>query len=613
MYLAYAFYEFRETGELVLPIVGLPARVALLPRPTVASAIAVMVVYGAALGAALYAAIFRRLARQSPLSRVVASIGLFLYTWALVTLRFPRSPAIRKLLPAEHVRVFGQTVFRDRLYVGLIAAIIVAALWATHRFTRFGLATTATNESPKGAVLSGINTDRISTINWAVAAVLSGVAMVLIAPVISLDPLNMSLMIVSALGAALLGGLRSFAWVGLAGFAIGIAQSEIVSFQADWRSLSGIGLQQGVPFLVILLILGLRGNRLPVRGESDAVGLPASPVPRGVFIVGLVLAVVAGAVAAFGSNDWRSAIATSAISCVISLSVVVLTGFVGQISLAPYAFAGVAAFGVPLLHRVGVPFPIAPVAAVVLAMLAGLIVGLPGVKARGMSLAVATLAASVAVERLLFTWDGFAGATGKEIPPPKLFGLDLSVSRPGDPYPRAAFGVAVVVIAVLVGVAVAQLRRGVIGQSWMAVRSNERAAAAAGINVTMVKLTAFALSAGLAGLGGVMLGYQRQTLSTDSFQVFMSLAVLALTYLAGISSVSGAVIAGALAPLGVVTMLSGGDLTKVSPYAFVANGALLVVAAVIAPSGISGAVRAGWKRLMSRRGLTPTTAETGSR
>lgn len=114
------------------------------------------------------------------------------------------------------------------------------------------------------------------------------------------------------------------------------------------------------------------------------------------------------------------------------------------------------------------------------------------------------------------------------------------------------------------------------------------------------KLVAFALSALLAGLGGALLAYQRRTLSADYFGVFVSLAALAVTYLAGVASMSGAVVAGLLTPLGVITVLTSDDLTKVSPYAYVINGALLVLAAIVLPSGITGAVATAFRWLAAR-------------
>jgi len=596
MYLAHAFYEFRETGDLVLPVVGLPARVHLLPRPTVATALVVVLVYAALLGGVVYVAVFRRLSRAPALARVVASIGLFLYLWAMVGLRFPQPPRIRRILPSEAVQVFGHPVFRDRLWAAVVAALVTAALWATFRFSRFGLTTIAAAESRKGAQLSGHDVDRVALLNWMLATVLAAVAIILIAPVNQLDPLNLSLLIVPTLAASLLGGGRSFVAVSAAAFAIGMAQSEIVNLQVSWRAVSGLGLPQGLPFVLILITLLVRGRSLPGRGEATSIRLPSSPEPRHVTPWAVVLGGGAAVLMLVSGPDWRSAIITSSIAVVMSLSVVVLTGYVGQISLAPFAFAGIAAFSLALLSREGVPFPIAPVLAVAVTAAAGIAVGIPATKVRGLHLAIATLGAAVAIEQLLFKWRPFVDAGVDGARPPRLFGLDLGIAARGAAYPRPAFGLLVIVVATAAAVALANLRRGRWGVAWLAVRANERAAAAAGVDVVGAKLAAFAVSSVLAGLAGVLLTYQRQTLTTDNFAVFLSLAALAITYLAGITSVSGAVVAGVLAPLGVGAVVSGQDLVAVSPYSYVVNGALLVGAALVCPDGITGAVLRATRR-----------------
>lgn len=599
MYLAHAFYEFRETGDLVLPVIGLPARVHFVPRPTVGTAAIVITAYAAILGAAVYLLVFRRLAKAPPLARVVASIGVFLYLWAMVGLRFPDPPVIRRILPSRAVDVLGHPVFQDRLWAALIAAAVTAALWAGYRFTRFGLATTAAAESRKGAALTGLDTDRIALANWMLATVLAGVAIVIIAPVSQLDPLQLSLLIVPTLAACLLGGGRSFVLVASAAFAIGMVQSEIVNLQVSWPSVSGLGLPQGLPFVVILVALAARGRSLPDRSDAAAIRLPASPTPRHVTVTALIIGGLAAVAMLTTGPDWRSAIITSAIATTISLSVVVLTGYVGQISLAPFAFAGVAAFGLARLSQWGVPFPIAPALAVVGSAAVGLVVAIPATKVRGMHLAIATLGAAVAIEQLLFKWRPFVDAGVEGASGPRLFGLDLGIAARGDAYPRAAFGLFAVVVATGAAVGLANLRRGRTGVAWLAVRSNERAAASAGIDVVGAKRSAFMLSSVLAGIGGVLLTYQRQTLTTDSFAVFLSLAALAMTYLAGIASIGGAVLAGVLAPLGVLAVVSGQDLVRVSPYSFVVNGAALVAVALLYPDGLVGAATRLRGRLVS--------------
>ncbi len=610
-FLAFAFYEFRETGELVLPIVGVTNRIPLVPRPTVATALLVIVVYGALLGLLLHTLVFRRLQRAPSLARVVASIGLFLYVWSVVGLEWPVAPDIRPLLPRDNVVILDRLVGVDRLALAGLVVVATVLLWLVSTRTRFGTSTTAAAENRKGAVLLGINPSRLAAWNWMLATASAGLVMVLAAQIISLDPLNNSLLIVPAVAAALIGGFRSYPLVALAGLGIGMLQSLLLSIQADVDWLPDIGLQQGLPFLIIVVVMALRGDSLPTRGALREGRFPVAPEPRWVLPVTIALVAAASAALLWGASDLRAAVITSSIFALFALSVIVLTGFVGQISLASYAFAGVAAFTMVRFTDAGVPFPIAPGLAVVLTCGLGVLVGIPAVKVRGLNLAIVTLGAAVAIGELLFKWEWFVGSiTSTEVPEPGVGPLDLGISAPGDAYPRAAFGLMCLVVVAVAGLAVANLRRSRTGLRWLAVRANEQAAAAAGIDVGWAKLTAFSVSATLAGAAGTLLAYQRASIAADSFGVFNSLSLLALTFLAGIAVMSGGVVAGVLAPVGVLAIVLGQDVGKPSPYQFAISGILLVLVTVLYPDGITGLVRAGWHRLRStrRRGTVPATA-----
>jgi branched-chain amino acid transport system permease protein len=591
-FLAFSFYEFRETGQVVLPWPALPNRFDLVPRPTVATAETVYVVYGALLGLVLYLLVIRPLRRSPPLGRVVASIGLFLYFWAIVGLEWTITPDVRPILPRDNVAVLGRFVGVDRLLLGAMAAALAAALWFLATRTRFGLASTAAADDARGAALSGLDANRLAAANWMIATSSAGLAIICGAQVVPLDALNNSLLVVPALAAALLAGFRSYPLVAAAGLAIGMVQSELLNLQTDLTWLPRIGLQQGLPFLIILVVVALRGAPAPGRGEQAVGRFPAAPEARHPFALGWLAFAAAVFLALTGASDVRSALITTSIFAVLALSVVVLTGFVGQISLASYAFAGVAAFVMVKLHDAGVPFPLSPVLAALVTCGLGALVGLPAVRVRGLSLTIVTLGAAVAIQELLFRWEWFVGSvTGTPVPEPTLAGADLSIRAAGEDFPRTAFTLLCVGVLLACGLGVVQLRRGRTGLAWLAVRANERAAAAAGVDVAGAKLTAFAVSAFLAGIGGCLIAYQRLTVSADTFGVFNSLSLLALTYLAGIAAVSGGVVAGVLAPVGLLAILAGQDVGQPSPYQFAISGLALVAVAVSYPDGLTGGLR----------------------
>ena len=576
--------------------------------PTVATALVVCLALSAVLGLLVHGLIFRPLRKSPALGRAVASLGLLLYLQAVVDLRFHTRGAtafsIKSILPTGSVRVLGVVVFTDRFALAALAVGLTLALALLYRYTVFGLATRAAAESEKGAVLVGRSPDVVAAANWVLGSMLAGIAVILAAPISGLDSSSTLLLVVPALAAALAGRLRSFVLTAAGGLAIGMAQSGILRFATTSAWLPGwiprSGLQQGIPFLVILVLLAVGGTSLPTRGTILDARFQHAPEARRPWLTALVVVVIGTVALLVASSSWRLGLIISMVSAVVCLSFVVVTGLVGQISLAQLAIAGTAGFLTAKLgNELGWGFPVAPVVAISIAGGLGVLAGLPAVRVRGMALAIATLAFATAVEELVFKSTAFSnGVGGISVPRPHLFGLDLGIAARGDAYPNRAFGFLVLAVLAIAIVAIGNLRRSPTGLRWLAVRTNERAAAAAGIDVRQAKLTAFAASAIVAGAGGALLAYQRTELSVQSFVVLQSLALLALTYLAGTGGVGGALLAGALAVGGIVTVATDEAGLGVSQYQYAITGVLLVVVTIAVPDGVVGAIA----RRRGRRG-----------
>lgn len=597
MYVAFAFFEFRETGDLVLPVLGLPARIHLLARPTLASALGMAFVLAVVVGLLVYVLVFRPLRQAPPLAKVVASLGLLIYLQEVVRLRFPVSGASavvrRPVLPDGPVRLLGTTVTENRLLLAALVVAITVVLTLVFRSTRYGLATRAAEENEKGALLLGIAPDRLGAISWATSSVLAALAVILIEPVSGISPTTTSLLVIPALAAALMGRLESFPITAATGLAIGMVQSLILGYvvrpDVTWIPswLPTTGLQAIVPVVVIVAVLVWRGDALPDRSMVSGRRLPPSPEPRHVaaWTVGLV------AIASFGLLTFdataRHALIVSLVFALLALSIVVVTGFTGQISLAQLAFAGIAGFASIRLTDGGVPFPIAMVLAAGLATLVGLAVAVPATRVRGMTLAVATLALAVAIEELVLASESLSGGhAGLAAPRPFVLGIDVGIGATGSSNFRPAFGFVCLGVLALAALVVTNLRRNRTGLRWLAVRANERAAAAAGIDVSRAKLGAFGVSAFLAGLCGVLMAFSVTTLSPTSFLVLGALVAVALTYLAGVSRVGGALLAGAITQSGIATAL--GSDGEANEYVFVVSGVLLIVVAIFLPGGLLG-------------------------
>lgn len=609
MFLAYTYYELRSRSELLLPLpdlaltigdtrLALPGRITVLPEDhffTWGTALAITLTIGALYGLLVWLAVFRPLRHAPPVAKVVASLGVFLYLLAVADQRIGAQGAAvgnrTPILPDDPVHLAGMTIPADRLWLAGLVLLTTLVLSVVFRFSRLGLATRAAAENEKAAILVGLSPERLAGVWWMVAAALAGAGVVLIEPFAGLSPGNTSLLIVPALAAALLGRFSSFWLTTAAGLAIGMIQSEILNLRTEWTWLPELDLGQIIPFVAIIAVMALRGEPLPSRGAIVTGHFPRSPTPRHVALwagAGVALP-IAGLLVL--DSGWRQSIIISATMSVIALSIVVLTGYVGQISLMPMALAGVGAFAMAkFTDDYGIPFPLSPFLAAAVAVVVGLIAGAPAVRVRGMNLAITTLAAAVAIEKLLLQWDWFTGGLGgRKVPPPEFGGHDLGPSAIGDAFPRATFGVLCVLVLVAGAVLVANLRRAPTGLRWLAVRSNERSAAAAGIDVVRVKLTAIAVSSALAGLGGCLFAYGHPSLSVDSFGIFNSLSLLALTYLGGIAAVGGAVLGGLLADGGIVTAATTGD-GAASQTQFALSGVMLIVVAIAYPDGVSGAI-----------------------
>ncbi len=547
MFGAYVFLSLRSDGVLQLPWIVLPHVLRLSSSGMgVVPAAAITLVYGTLLGLVVFLAVYRPLLRAAPLTKVCASVGVMLALQAIAVINFgTTAKSAPSVLPSESI-TFGAVSFpSDRLYLAVIVVVVAVVLSLVYWRTRFGLSTRAGAENETGAALIGISATGIAARNWMIATLLATASGILITPISSVDPTSYTLFVVPALGAVLIGRFQSFWRTAAAGLVLGIVQSELIKLQSVWSWLPRQGLADGVPFIIILITMTLSARRLGARGSTGtlrnpSLGRPSRPVATSLitFVFGAVLLV-----ALHGSL--RAAFMASLITMCMCLSLVVLTGYVGQVSLAQMSFAGVGAFVLShLSQNLGVPFPFSLIVSALAVVPLGVLIGLPALRVRGVNLAVVTLAAAAAMDALVFSNTGFSGGLGgRSVGSPSPFGLDLGISK-GHDYPRIVFGVLLLVIVTFVGYCVARLRTSATGRMLVAVRSNERAAAAVGIRVAPVKLYAFALSSFIAGLGGGLLAYEQGTVSSASFTVQTSLSLLAVAYVAGIGRIAGAVIAG---------------------------------------------------------------------
>jgi branched-chain amino acid transport system permease protein len=281
---------------------------------------------------------------------------------------------------------------------------------------------------------------------------------------------------------------------------------------------------------------------------------------------------------------------------------------VGQISVVQLSLAGVSGFVVShMAVDAGIGFPLAPICGAVAAVLLGELTAISALRVRGVSLAVVTLGAAVAISEFGFlnsTWGG--GNTGSPVPEPHLFGLDLgprSAFRGLDgSLPSPVFGWMALAVTVALCLLVAATRRGNLGQRMLAVRSNERAAAGSAVDVRNVKLIAFGISAFIAGVAGSLYAYNFGSVSADRFDAVTALSLIAFAYAGGITLVSGAVFAGLISTEGLIPHAMDKWLGINGNWFLLFGGVILIFTLIQHPEGVAGAF---YKRMHRPRGRRP--------
>jgi branched-chain amino acid transport system permease protein len=597
MWSAYVYAELRN-GAYLFPIPGLPDRYHFGQDVGFTWAFILALLTAALMGLLIYALIFRPLRDAPALARVVASVGLIIVMIGLKDRRFPDQLAMRvdPILPREVVSITETLrVPRDGLWLLAIVLLITVVVWAASKYLRFGLATRAAAENEKGAILLGHSPDFLAASGWVISSMVGAVVAILAAPLVQLNGSIFTFgFLIPALGAALIGKFRHFWPTVLTGVAIGMVQSTFTKMQLDFSWWPQYGMREGLPFLVIIITMIVSGERLPERGSVAGWKLPYVPPARVTwFSVGAPL-VMASAGIIFLGPLWRAAIMSSLIASVLALSLVVLIGFGGQTSLAQMAFAGIGGFALSkLAGSYDIPFPFAPILAAFGAMLFGLLVGLPALRVRGTNLAIVTLAGGVTIAEFVFKQPWVIGGVnngGAKVPNPSLGGWNVGLIY-GNKTSRPVFAFFLLVILTILCLMVANIRRSGSGRVMLAVRGNERASAAIGINNTRVKMMMFALSSFIAGMGGALIAYRFGAVSDLSYGTIASLTALSFAYLGGITSVSGAIVAGISAASGVSFYAMNQMFGSFGRWEALIGGVLLIVTAILNPEGIAGGIR----------------------
>lgn len=531
---------------------------------------------------------------EDELRRTVVTLAWLLGLQGLVALVFGASVGRRAVTvfpPGQAIDLpaLGVAFSWDQLGVVLVATVAAAGLGLFFRTSELGIAMRAVANRPDAAGLLGLRATRIAQVSWMLGAGLAGLSGVLVTPLLGrLDTVTLIVFTVQALAAALVGRLTSLPLTFAGGIALGVAQPVVGRLLG-----SPAGIDELIAMVVVLgaLLVRRRGGRVDVAGAGLPSFAPGALPPTrtrlwlaaaGVLAVAVVVPRLSPQVA-YNLADvliWSLAI----------LSIVLLTGIVGQVSLCQAVFMAVGGFGAGVAVQAGWPTLLAlPVGAVIAAVVA-VGIGLPALRLRGLELAVATLAFAFTADR--YVYFSVTPLVGTESTRP--------VPRPGfaDQVANGAAGARWFVVVALVafvatGLYVAALRRGRTGSALTAMRGSEVAAAASGFSTTSLKLRGFAVSGFVAGLAGALFAALTGAADEASFDFTRSIALVAFALIAGVGSVPGALLGGAIVVLSTLSFGGGGDLASATGASTVQllTGVALAVTVVLAPRGLAGARR----------------------
>lgn len=549
------------------------------------AAFALVLVIGAAVGGVWERLVVRRLFAAPRLVLLVATIGIAqVMFFAQAQLPGIKEAARYPTGIDAHAKVAGAFLGGEHFIILVFVPLVIGALaWFLGR-THAGRVIHATADNADAARLAGVDVKRVSTLVWVIAGALSTATFVLISPVrgVIVGQASVALgpgLLMRGLAAALVGGLVSLPLALAGGIGLGIGEALLFANVRD------PGVVDFWVFMAVLAVVLWKG-RAVVADESTEFSLTAKEPESehrvgavdwrsrfsragmaGVLVVALILPFV------FRTSANQFLFSRVVLYALIGLSVVVLTGWAGQLSLGQFAFVGVGAMVVAGLHSRAVPFGVAVVWATVAGVLVALLIGGPALRFRGLSLAVTTLAFAIAARGYLFTHRLFTGdASVVFVPRGRLGPFNLADQRT-----YYYLCLAILVAAVLI---VSQLRRSGVGRTIIAVRDNDRAAASFSVSPARAKLMAFAMSGGLAALGGALLGGLQVQYSASAFPVEESLRVVAMVIIGGLSSVSGAVL-GAVYVLGVPALIQDSAAVRL-----LTSGIGLLLLLLFQPAGL---------------------------
>ena len=549
------------------------------------------------LGAVVERGVIQWMDPRNVATALAVTVGLTLLFFGLVNSYIwpPTARAVPQFFGFDGFTFLGVKItWEEVITVGAAIAIAVGLRLFLYQ-TRTGIAMRGVVDNRSLIGLFGGRSTRLSTLSWSIGASLASVAGILVAPRLQLQPLILTLLVIDAYAAAVIGRLRSLPMTFLGALIVGLASSYAVGYVPStgfwsWTPVQGT-LTLSVPTLILFIALLM----LPMdRIRSGASPLRHVPLPPASLLrslqggVLLVAAVVVAATLMGPGNVAKLGIGLA--FGLICLSLVPLTGWGGYVSICQLTFAGLGAYAMDKFGTGGSLLCL--LMAAVLAGGVGAVISLPALRLRGLYLALLTMAFASLMDNAFFPWSAVFGFDGSvPIHRPDLFGLDVSSDK--------AFTVFLAVVFALFSIALLALRRGPFGRVLVAAKDSEAACATLGLSLTTTKLVVFTLSAAMVGVAGALFAAAEAVAGGTNFEMFESLLILAVVAIGGASVCSGALAGG----------LAIGFLPANAQDVFIGAGTL---ALAFYPDGVlplaSSRLHRWWSGLTAPRGVPAPAA-----
>ena len=529
MIMAFLYWEVRINR-------GWPAWIAL---------VFVVLIVAPLFGAVIERVLMRRLVDAPLVVKLVVTIGLMFFLMGLASTIWDENAIspLPEFFADKHGIDIGDVVLTWHRFITIVVAVLIAVFLRLLLYrSRTGVAMRAVVDNRELAALNGVRPGRISALAWAIGSMMAAIAGILLAPNIGLRVDALTLFIVDAFAAAIIGRLRSLPWTFVGGLVIGIVQSFALNF-LQWGgrwSTASVAIPAVILFVALLL---LPEARIEAGRLIPKYRVPRVPTLRKSATGLAALVLVVALIAEFGGLDTTNLrrLTLALLTAIIMLSLVPLTGWAGQISLAQITFVGVGAFAMAEVAGdarswLGAGNPLGLLVAAGAAVPFGVLMALPALRLQGLYLALSSMAFAVMAIPLFFGQPEIFGASGRRLATPRFLGIHFDESH--------NFLILSAVVFALLGLFVVWLRRGPFGRRLIALRDSPAASATVGVNLVWTKLLVFALAAAMAGLAGGLLGMYRGTVGTMDFAMLVGIPFLLLLVVGGVGTVSGALIGG---------------------------------------------------------------------